>query len=128
MGSVHLDGSNIVKEFVQSGKKEMITKAKLGDGRALRSLRKLDLDPVRNTEVKVRLVRVELDDGEIEVLMTSLVDRVKYPASIFKWLYGKRWGGGNLHSRFEILPSTRPSFCLHPTRCRAGLMGQFRIL
>ena len=87
-----LDGSNIVKEFVQSGKNETITKVKLGDGRALRSLRKLDLDPVRNTEVQVRLVRVELDDGQIEVLMTSLLDRVKYPASIFKWLYGKRWG------------------------------------
>jgi hypothetical protein len=87
-----LDGSNIVKDFVKSGKKEVITKIKLGDGRALRSLRSLELNPVRNAEVEVRLVRVELDDGEIEVLMTSLIDRVKYPASVFKWLYGKRWG------------------------------------
>lgn len=87
-----LNGSNIVKKFVKSGKKEVITKVKLSDGRALRSLRKLELDPVRNAEVEVRLLRVELDDGEIEVLMTSLMDRVKYPASTFKWLYAKRWG------------------------------------
>jgi hypothetical protein len=70
----------------------VITTIKLADGRALRSLRKLELDPERNAEVKVRLVRVELDNGEIEVLMTSLIDRAKYPASVFKWLYGKRWG------------------------------------
>lgn len=44
------------------------------------------------TEVKVRLVRVRLDSGETEVLMTSLLDRKKYKVGDFKWLYGKRWG------------------------------------
>jgi IS4 transposase len=40
----------------------------------------------------VRLVRVRLDSGEIEVLMTSLLDGKKYQVGDFKWLYGKRWG------------------------------------
>jgi hypothetical protein len=44
------------------------------------------------TEVTVRLVKVRLEDGKIEVLMTSLLDREKYRLKDFKWLYGKRWG------------------------------------
>ena len=87
-----LDQSNIVKDFVQSAESERIVTVKLGVGRAYRSLKKLDLKPVLHTEFKVRLVRVELDDGEVEVLMTSLIDRVAYPLAEFKWLYGTRWG------------------------------------
>ena len=41
---------------------------------------------------KIRLVKVILNDGEIEVLATSLIDENKYPSNEFKWLYGKRWG------------------------------------
>ncbi len=39
----------------------------------------------------LRLIRVELDSGEIEVLITSLTDKKKYPKEIFKDLYHKRW-------------------------------------
>lgn len=41
---------------------------------------------------KIRLVKVILDNGEIEVLATSLLDKEKYPNSLFKNLYKKRWG------------------------------------
>ena len=41
---------------------------------------------------KIRLVKVILDNGEVEVLATSLLDEEKYPHEEFKWLYGKRWG------------------------------------
>ncbi len=41
---------------------------------------------------KIRLVKVILDNGEVEVLATSLLDEEKYPSKEFKWLYGKRWG------------------------------------
>lgn len=40
----------------------------------------------------IRLVKVILDNGEIEVLATSLLDEKKYPSTIFKKLYGRRWG------------------------------------
>lgn len=46
----------------------------------------LDLIPLH-----LRLIRIELDTGEIEVLITSLVDEKKYPYEIFKDLYFKRW-------------------------------------
>ena len=41
---------------------------------------------------KIRLVKVILDNGEVEVLATSLLDESKYLSKEFKWLYGKRWG------------------------------------
>lgn len=41
---------------------------------------------------KLRLVKVKLDNGEIEVLATSLLDEDKYPTYIFKGLYNYRWG------------------------------------
>ncbi len=42
-------------------------------------------------EVTVRLVKVKLSNGEIEVLMTSLLEE-DYKVEDFKWLYNKRWG------------------------------------
>lgn len=41
---------------------------------------------------KVRLIRVTLDTGENEILITSLLDSDTYKHSIFKDLYFKRWG------------------------------------
>ncbi|MGZ7096451.1 MAG: transposase [Methanobacterium sp.] len=45
-------------------------------------------------EVTVRLVKVKLSNGEIEILMTSLLNREGYKVEVedFKWLYNKRWG------------------------------------
>jgi len=40
----------------------------------------------------VRFVRVTLDDGSYEVLVTSLLDTARYPIEIFKELYWLRWG------------------------------------
>ena len=42
--------------------------------------------------LKVRLIRIDLPSGEVEILMTSLLDSQEYPASIFKELYFLRWG------------------------------------
>lgn len=39
----------------------------------------------------VRLVRVELPTGEVEVLATSLLDSNAYPVPVFKDLYHNRW-------------------------------------
>jgi hypothetical protein len=43
-------------------------------------------------QLAVRFVRVLLDTGEYEVLVTSLLDEVEYPVSDFKELYWLRWG------------------------------------
>ncbi|MDQ7032480.1 MAG: IS4 family transposase, partial [Desulfonauticus sp.] len=46
----------------------------------------------KNTPIKVRLVRVELPSGQVEILVTSLLESKTYPTNIFKALYAKRWG------------------------------------
>ena len=43
-------------------------------------------------QIKVRFVSVRLDTGELEVLVTSLLDEQKYPTEGFKELYHLRWG------------------------------------
>ena len=48
--------------------------------------RKLSTQPIR-----IRLIRVEVADGEVEVLATSLLDTQRYPVSVFKELYHLRW-------------------------------------
>ena len=47
----------------------------------------LPADPLR-----VRLIRVELESGEVEVLITSLLDTKAYPYRAFAKLYALRWG------------------------------------
>jgi hypothetical protein len=42
--------------------------------------------------VRMRLVKVELASGEIEVLGTSLLDQAMYPPADLKQVYGWRWG------------------------------------
>jgi hypothetical protein len=46
----------------------------------------LDIEPM-----KLRLIRVELDNGETEILATSLTDGEIYPHAIFSDLYHLRW-------------------------------------
>lgn len=51
-------------------------------------------------EITVRFVKVILDTGEEEVLMTSLLDSKEYPVEDFKNLYWLRWG---IETYFDIL-------------------------
>ena len=50
--------------------------------------RELGLDTL---DLKLRLIRIELENGETEILITSLVDTDKYTAEIFFDLYHHRW-------------------------------------
>lgn len=52
--------------------------------------------------VRVRLVRIVLKTGEVEVVATSLMDTVQYPPSVIAELYWKRWG---IESFYNILKS-----------------------
>jgi hypothetical protein len=42
--------------------------------------------------VQARFVRVLLNTGEWEVLVTSLLDEIRYPTTEFRSLYARRWG------------------------------------
>ena len=50
--------------------------------------RALGLDTL---DLKLRLIRIELENGDTEILITSLVDTEKYTPEIFLDLYHHRW-------------------------------------
>jgi len=81
------DFSNIIRKFYESNLNSDIVKIYPGQNSKLS-----DKPYSKNTFREVRLVKVELPSGEIEILMTSLLDSERYPNSIFKDLYFLRWG------------------------------------
>jgi hypothetical protein len=77
----------IIRKFYESGEKEMIVKLDPTPS-SYKKCNEMGLD---KKPIKVRLIRVELDTGETEVLITSLLDIEHYPAKIFHDLYHSRW-------------------------------------
>jgi hypothetical protein len=53
------------------------------------------------TPLRVRLIKVLLVSGEVEVLGTDLLDARTYPASEFKTVYGWRWQPETYHDRIK---------------------------
>lgn len=51
--------------------------------------------------IKVRLIKVILKSGEVEILITSLLDTRRYPASLFRDLYFQRWGIEESYKEFK---------------------------
>lgn len=80
--------SEKIDNFLNSEEKERIIILKIHHKKGLNC----SIDKkIKKDGVKIRLVKVELEDGEIEVLATSLLNKDKYPVEIFKELYFKRW-------------------------------------
>jgi hypothetical protein len=53
------------------------------------------------TTLKVRLIRVLLQTGETEVLLTTLLDAERYPAADFAQVYNWRWNEETFFDRFK---------------------------
>lgn len=79
--------SQLTIDFERSKKKSLVVEMFPGKNTNIS-----DKHYTRTTAIKVRLVRVELAQGQVEILITSLLDSSKYPTSQFKKLYFKRWG------------------------------------
>jgi hypothetical protein len=88
--------SNVTKEFMESDLMELNTEIKPSRNASL--LNKLYLNKL---SIKVRLVKVLLNSGEIELLITSLMSETKYPSTLFKELYFKRWGIETLYDKLK---------------------------
>lgn len=78
---------DIVRKFINSGKKEKIIELKPAYS-SIEYCRELGLD---HKPLTLRLIRIELDSGEVEVLITSLIDKETYPRELFAELYHHRW-------------------------------------
>jgi hypothetical protein len=94
---VALDTWSVVRDFLATGQADAVvtlhphTEA-LADCRA----RGLPTTPIR-----VRLIRVLLPTGEVEVLITSLLDPDDYPADAFAELYHLRWAQEERYKCFK---------------------------
>lgn len=77
-----------VKDFTESSDMERIVTFSLPkkDRNKLK-----DFPHMFDAEITCRLIKVKLENGDIEVLCTSLVDCEKYPYSDFEQLYHYRW-------------------------------------
>jgi Transposase DDE domain len=51
--------------------------------------------------IKIRLIRIVLSSGEIEVLVTSLLDEASFSTKIFGYLYSLRWGVETFFSKVK---------------------------
>lgn len=75
-----------IRRFSNSGKKEGVITLPM----SFVSIEQCRLFNLPVAPINVRAIRVELDNGEIEILLTSL-DKDLYPCEIFKELYHLRW-------------------------------------
>lgn len=83
--------TNEIKAFVNSTKKDIISTFKASRDASEELYKQGFVVPVNST-IEVRLIKVTLEDGTTEVLLTNLFDRQEYPQHLFKELYFKRWG------------------------------------
>jgi hypothetical protein len=78
-----------VRRFVESGQKEMIIELSLPS----KDVKKPQgIDFKSEAPLRCRLILIELENGEKEVLCTSLTDTELYPYDLFEDLYHIRWG------------------------------------
>lgn len=77
----------IVREFIASGQKEQIIQLHASYSN-IKTCQQFELD---HEPMTLRLIRIELNTGEVEVLISSLTDCKSYPIDIFAELYHQRW-------------------------------------
>lgn len=80
--------TNFVKAFLASGKQDDIIQWQPSP-LTIKSCKNRNVD---SKPITVRLVRIDLPNGLVEVLAVSLLDKNKYSYQDIKDLYDKRWG------------------------------------
>ena len=78
------------RQLLQSSQKELVVSHRLNASER-RELLASGLSTKLST-ISVRLIKVCLPNGKLEILATSLHDTRRYPAQAFGQLYGLRWG------------------------------------
>jgi hypothetical protein len=87
-----------VKEFMASRKRDTIVTLTLSDGYYEKYKEQF---PAMKKEIKCRLVKIALENGEEEILGTSLLESAKYKLPELGELYQIRWGTEEGHKMFK---------------------------
>jgi transposase len=77
------------KEFTKSSKRDITISMEVPDGDYERYRQQY---PGMRKQIKCRLVKIQADNGEEQILCTSLLDTAKYKLRDFGELYRRRWG------------------------------------
>jgi len=80
-----------VKQFMKSSESSKVIDLK-ATSNAIATLREHGYIITTDTTIKVRMVKVFLSSGEVEILLTNLYDQNLYTNEDLKYLYGLRWG------------------------------------
>ena len=92
-----------INEVVKKGKKDVIIEfSAKRNGAAKEELQKLFPNLDKREKISIRVIVVTLSTGEKEILLTSLLDREKYPYKIFQELYFKRWGAEENYKFYKL--------------------------
>jgi hypothetical protein len=94
-----VDFTHEIKAFVKSNQKDILTHFRSNQYSSAELYKMGYIVPVGSV-VDVRLLKVILDDGTVEVLATNLFDEQLYPHAVFKDLYFMRWG---IETKYDTL-------------------------
>ena len=86
------NANNVVKKFLASQDDTDLTVAWCPPYASLKKLRGRGISITEHTSIKIRLVKVLLETGEREVLITNLYDTDVYTKEDLKKVYHLRWG------------------------------------
>lgn len=89
-----------VKDFVRSGKRSKIVELK-PCYKSIKMLRENGYIVTPSTLLKVRMVQVNLPNGQKEILLTNLFDEKLYSLNYLRYLYGLRWGIETAYSKLK---------------------------
>jgi hypothetical protein len=94
---VTLDSWSVVRDFLAAGRDDVVVTLQAhAEAQAECRARGLPTPPIR-----VRLIRVLLPTGEVEVLMTSLLEAEDFPTEDFAALYHERWAQEESYKRLK---------------------------
>lgn len=82
--------NNEVKQFVKSRKSSKVIELRATSA-AIATLRENGYIVTAATTIKIRLVKIKLPNGEVEILLTNLYDEKLFTLADLKQLYGMRW-------------------------------------
>jgi len=83
--------NNEVTKFARSSKRSAIVEL-TPSHKSIAMLKGNGYNVTKDTVIKVRMVQVNLPNGEQEILLTNLYDENLYSVEDLKYLYGLRWG------------------------------------
>lgn len=93
---VKLGFNKVVKAFVESDKTDSIVTFEASEKETFE-----DETMPKGTKIQVRLVKIWLPNGKLEVLMTSLLDTQVFTSDVLNKLYQLRWGIETAYDRLK---------------------------